>query len=433
MIQFLLDLWETSVYVCAVVAASLMVGCRLPKKENYWLKAVLLTLFISLASYGFDRLIALTGAVGPFRLFLRTSNCLLVFLLTVLMIRIINVASLWQALFCVTAGYCMEHMSHRLYTILSVFHPIPAPMNTAVVILIKTVIYIFIFYIAIRKIDVNTTVQNNRIQILIAFLVICAAIYINSFALREVGHENGNALRIYISIFSILTSVMGLFIEFYQVGYLKMKSERDILKQLLYQEAAQYQREKDTIDAINVKYHDLKHQLHLLEKQYGKDSMKQMRQAIDGYDTYFHTGNVALDTVLTMKSYTCNTKGIQFTCMADGEKLNQIAEEDIYSLFGNLLDNAIEATEGLPQEKRVISLNVMGRNSLVFIHSENYFQTEPQFVDGLPQTTKEDKTYHGFGSHSIHLLAAKYNGNCTFRTEAGIFYTDIVLSINPPA
>ena len=70
------------------------------------------------------------------------------------------------------------------------------------------------------------------------------------------------------------------------------------MKQLLHQEALQYQREKETIDVINIKCHDLKHQLHILEAQYGKDKMKEMRQAVDGYDSLFRTGCVALDTVL---------------------------------------------------------------------------------------------------------------------------------------
>ena len=206
-----------------------------------------------------------------------------------------------------------------------------------------------------------------------------------------------------------------------------MTTERDLLQKLLYQEAEQYHREKDAIDVINVKYHDLKHQLHILESQYGREQLKNMREAIDGYDTLMRTGNIALDTVLSMKSYNCLNKQIQLTCMADGKQLNRLSEADIYSLFGNMLDNAIEAVETLPVEKRIISLHVFAQNGFVFIRCENYCGKAPQFQNGMPMTTKENKDYHGYGSHSLCLVAEKYKGLCTFNLKDDVFYTDIVL------
>ena len=54
------------------------------------------------------------------------------------------------------------------------------------------------------------------------------------------------------------------------------------------------------------------------------------------------TGNRALDVVLTMERMICEGSDIEFSCLVNGALLNFMEESDIYSLFGNLLDNAIE-------------------------------------------------------------------------------------------
>lgn len=417
-------------YVGAIVVASVMVGHRLSRRTGFWLRLVGGFCGIVVMCFSYKSLI-FSLDIGFYRmLFLRNTNCVLAFILTMLLLQMCCRCTFWHTLFCVTAGYCMEHLSQKVVLILQlVYDSDDFWLELAFSVCVRALIYAVLFFLVIRKIDVARIGTDNKPQIVVALLTILFAVFINSFANVEAAKAGSTVLVLYLHLFSIVASIMGLFVEFYQLAYQTVKSERDIMKQLLYQEAAQYQREKETIDMINVKCHDLKHQLHVLEQQYGKDKMKDMRRAIDGYDSFFRTGCLALDTVLAMKNYNCESKHIQFTCMADGEKLNFLMEEDIYSLFGNILDNAIEAVELLPGEKRIISLTVEEKNNFIFIHCENYFAVQPEFMDGLPKTTKLDKAYHGFGSCSIQMIADRYDGGCTFKTDDGIFYTDVVLPI----
>jgi hypothetical protein len=419
------SLLGTVTYVGAVAAASIMVGHSLSRRERFWLRLTALLCGIILLSAGYNRLIFTLCTESELMLFLRNTNCVLVFILTMLLLRTCYRCTFWQALFCATAGYCIEHLSQKLALLIQMTCPLDVYGRT----ILNICVYGVVFYFVVKRIQTDRIETENRAQIVMALLTILFTIFINSFASTEVRRLESAVLMVYLHLFSIVTCIMGLFVEFYQLAYQEMKSERDILKQLLHQEALQYQREKETIDVINIKCHDLKHQLHILEAQYGKDKMKEMRQAVDGYDSLFRTGCVALDTVLGMKNYNCERNHIQFTCLANGEKLGFLPEEDVYSLFSNILDNAIEAVEGLPEEKRIISLTVMEKGGFVLIHSENYFSAQPEFVDGLPRTTKADKTCHGFGSQSIHMLAARYDGICTFKTEEGVFYTDVVLPV----
>ena len=378
------SLLGTVTYVGAVAAASIMVGHSLSRRERFWLRLTALLCGIILLSAGYNRLIFTLCTESELMLFLRNTNCVLVFILTMLLLRTCYRCTFWQALFCATAGYCIEHLSQKLALLIQMTCPLDVYGRTILNICVYGVVDILLFYFVVKRIQTDRIETENRAQIVMALLTILFTIFINSFASTEVRRLESTVLMVYLHLFSIVTCIMGLFVEFYQLAYQEMKSERDILKQLLHQEALQYQREKETIDVINIKCHDLKHQLHILEAQYGKDKMKEMRQAVDGYDSLFRTGCVALDTVLGMKNYNCERNHIQFTCLANGEKLGFLPEEDVYSLFSNILDNAIEAVEGLPEEKRIISL---------------------------------------------HMLAARYDGICTFKTEEGVFYTDVVLPV----
>ncbi len=423
------DLLGTVTYVGAVTTASVMVGHGLSRRKGFWVRLTVSLCGIILLSAGYNRLIFTLNSERALMLFLRNTNCVLVFILTILLLRTCCRCTFWQALFCSTAGYCIEHLSQKLALLFQMVYPLDVYGRTALNVCVYGVVDILLFYFVVKRIRADRIETENRAQIVMALLTILFTIFINSFASAEANRLESATLKVYLHLFSIVTCIMGLFVEFYQLAFQEMKSERDILKQLLHQEALQYQREKETIDIINIKCHDLKHQLHILEAQYGKDKMREMRQAVDGYDTLFRTGCVALDTVLGMKNYNCERNRIQFTCLANGEKLGFLPEEDIYSLFSNILDNAIEAVEALSEEKRIVSLTVTEKNNFVFIHCENYFAIQPEFADGVPKTTKRDKNYHGFGSQSIQMLAARYNGICTFKALDGVFYTDMVLPV----
>ena len=64
------------------------------------------------------------------------------------------------------------------------------------------------------------------------------------------------------------------------------------------------------------------------------------------------TGNEILDTILTEKSLICENSGIHINCVADGSLLAFMNPVDLYTLFGNALDNAIEAGEKAGKQRK---------------------------------------------------------------------------------
>ena len=133
---------------------------------------------------------------------------------------------------------------------------------------------------------------------------------------------------------------------------------------------------------------------------------------MDFYDSAVRTGNEALDTILTEKRLTCANEGITLSCVADGAALGFMRDADIYSLFGNALDNAIEAARKLEAPSlRSISLVVRQAAGVASIHVENRYASEPLIgQDGSIVSSKGDEANHGFGLRSMRLTVESYGG-----------------------
>ena len=145
------------------------------------------------------------------------------------------------------------------------------------------------------------------------------------------------------------------------------------------------------------------------------------------------TGNEVLDTVLTEKSLFCEASGIQANCVADGHLLDFMDPVDLYTIFGNALDNAIESVSAIEDRtRRIIDVQVFSEKQMLVIQIINPIGQELTFdAEGLPVSTKEPNGYHGFGLRSIRHTAEKYGGFMTVKAEDGVFYLRLLLPRSP--
>ena len=214
-----------------------------------------------------------------------------------------------------------------------------------------------------------------------------------------------------------------------------VQRERDAMQNLLQRQYDQYQRSQESIDLVNRKYHDLKHQIAVLRSEPDAERraafLDGMEDEIRIFETQNKTGNPVLDTVLTGKSMTCAQQGIELTSIADGSLLSRMEAMDICTIFGNLLENAVECELRIPEpEKRLIRLSVSRRRNFAFIQVENYCPDPVDLKDGLPQTTKGDPNYHGFGVQSVRSTAEKYGGSLTLRWEESWFTATVLIPLS---
>ncbi|MFR4549042.1 MAG: ATP-binding protein [Bifidobacterium breve] len=187
-------------------------------------------------------------------------------------------------------------------------------------------------------------------------------------------------------------------------------------------------------DLINIKCHDIRKNIATLYRDTnGRPSDASIRQVEDSiriYDSIFRTGNEAMDVLLTEKSLYCSANAVTLTCMVDGNALDFMEASDLYALFSNILDNAIESAVKLDDPgRRTISLTVRTIGKLLICEEQNYYAGELTMRDGLPVTTKSDTRFHGFGMRSIAYQVRKYQGELRITGKDGVFSMTVILPL----
>lgn len=286
--------------------------------------------------------------------------------------------------------------------------------------------------------------QLNYRMMAISLFVLCITVILCSFEdvffakLCVVRENRFESFEIFVlrqtgNVFSAVCCAVVLLLISKTVEERDLKREVEYLQYAIRQGERQYEISKDTIDMINVKCHDIMYKVNSLLAQKGEVSVaaaEDLRESISIYDTKVETGNKILDVLLTEKSLFCEQNGISFSCMADGAKLSFMSDGDLYCLFGNIIDNALEAVNTIAErERRVINVVIKAKNDMLIVQEDNYFDGELTFREGLPRTTKQDINYHGFGMKSIRMIAHKYDGELTAYVTDDVFHLNILFSL----
>jgi len=105
-------------------------------------------------------------------------------------------------------------------------------------------------------------------------------------------------------------------------------------------------------------------------------------------------------------------------------KQMQLEHGDIGVLYGNLLDNAIEACRKVEEDRRFIRIENKFTEGKLLLIVENSKTGERN--ESL-KTTKKDNYSHGRGIHSVRKVVEKYNGTVTFTDKGEIFEVSAML------
>ena len=213
-----------------------------------------------------------------------------------------------------------------------------------------------------------------------------------------------------------LSGVAMLYAFHSQLLELQLRLEKEALNNIMQTQYQAYRLSRESMELTDQKYHDLKHQIALLKAGAGTDRqaawLKEMEAELRRIAPRYRTGSPVLDAILTTKSASCAREGVELKVIADGALLNFMTDMEVSALFGNMLDNAIEAVERVPEpERRVIRLRVDAEKRFLRIRIENRCAGTLTFRDGLPVTTTQDARSHGFGMKSMQRTVAKYGGS----------------------
>lgn len=340
-----------------------------------------------------------------------------------------------ESLFCTLAGYGVQFLGSMVRECVHVFFPASVPVDF-VLFLVSGGIYAIYYMVYGRHLQRGQNFDLRRSYLLALSLVVVAVEILICYWMRRQWRASGDWLYMLCdSTLLVVCTICILTMQFNLMLKHNLENEMEIITQMWMKDQEQYRISRETIDQINRKCHDMRHQIRTIGSSANVDAgaLKEMEQAIHIYDSMFQTGSRALDVILTEKSMSCQESGITVNCIADGSALNFMQNSDIYSLFGNLLENAFNAVRPLDENLRTVDLSIRRHGELLSVNIRNCYEGTVTMENGRP-VSSGDPRYHGFGTKSIAAIVAKYDGAISFRAASGTFSVNMLFPLgNDPA
>lgn len=268
------------------------------------------------------------------------------------------------------------------------------------------------------------------IAVLIPFLAVLNCSFVIAIAL-----ESGSVKSLILCGTIIISSVLIYYFMIYMVerySYLLNRHYED----KMYREEMQYKEEYySEVEKRNEYVKTLKHNLknrvsgwHFLLENRDIDGLKKqltmLCRELEEIDNQIYCENPIVNSVLRIKLGIARAEQIQKDISIRIPKKMQLDYGDIGVLYGNLLDNAIEACCKLEIGKRFIQLDnkyVDGKLILLIRNSKIADKNESL------ETTKKDRDMHGRGISSVRKVVDSYNGVVEFKDMGDIFEVSVIL------
>lgn len=261
---------------------------------------------------------------------------------------------------------------------------------------------------------------------MIGFAALMFSVY-NVLNLSKIPH-----ILIFLSLTIFILIFLIVFLYSKNTMFLREQEQKDKMQiAQLQQQFAYYQEKLKDEEKVRSVYHDMKNHLLVLQRQINSPETAEMVEKLQSqvamYEDYEHTGNDILDIILKEKSETAREKHIALSVTADLNGVDFIEPLDVSTIFGNGLDNAIEASEKLPEEQRAILVKAGRVQNFFSVLIENSCLQNREYTK--QRTTKSDDFLHGFGISNMRKAAEKYDGQLTIKCENEKFTLKILIPI----
>ena len=452
---FISNIYDLNATQCCLITASIFT-ISLKKRDHFPLRLLLglaIGLFCAplIAAYQHLTISPLTSSVsGSLRpslcilmLLQATGNILLYVLMLAVFFFLCLKLSFLTAAYYASCAYLVQDFAYTLFVWLrpDATHRNPHPIQPDTLwleLLLMFLCNVFFYLYLSKKNFIYSVRDSERIRAFgYLLLMLCCGRTMGTLsnAVRTPDTQN---LFHFLLLYDMLLSVSVLLAQGLLFQKEQYRREAELEAQLRQQQYQQFQRFEQAADHIKHQCHDMKHLIAALrvntDQTQSQALLSKLETSVSDYDSAMNTGNQTLDAILSDTWRNCHKDQIQWTCMADGSALQFIPDFDLYVLFGNALDNALEHLRQIEDpQKRVLSVNIRRQQQLCFVTIQNYCTDTPHFAHGLPVTSKSDKSFHGYGSKSIRSIVEKYHGSLSIQVEHHSYILSIMFPIPSPA
>ena len=248
--------------------------------------------------------------------------------------------------------------------------------------------------------SIRLSAMPKETQYMLTMIPLCSLI--SCFLLIEVAKELISAQMVVLCmciIFVIIITnyIIFLMIEKYTTVEEKQYEEEMIQREILYR---------------NEYYQDM--------ERY-QEQIQDIRLA----EEIIYSANPVVNAILKVKSVKAKEKEIPMQVTTLLPQRVSVDIGDMGVLYGNLLDNAIEAAMAVEQEKRYVHVESKFQEGRLLLSIKN---SKPSGTSSCQQTSKKDKIKHGRGIRSVRKVAEKYGGELILKDQGEHFEAVLLLN-----
>ncbi len=258
----------------------------------------------------------------------------------------------------------------------------------------------------------------------------------------NINHRFGTIILNYTQvgtlIYSLTVAVIGMFFTYENIKEAEQSREMEYsIKMANYQLTEQkkgLQTMHDNATEIRRQRHDLRHQLLTIRTLIEENEIDLLKNHINTFIKNIpepqgqYCENLAINSIVTYYSSLCKTNDIALTShLSIPASENQELNSDLCVIFGNMLENAIEACNRMKTGEKHIKINSRMHHDTLTIAMDNSFNGIFNTTKGNVLSSKRDSV--GIGLSSIKQIAQRHNGSANFKPEGNVFLSSIYLKI----
>jgi len=235
-------------------------------------------------------------------------------------------------------------------------------------------------------------------------------------------------------LFSLAFSAYYLIFQFFRQTreQLILQDEQNVLISQVTAAQLHFQALEESQEKTVIYRHDMRHHLNLIDSYLADNNraaaqkyIAEVERSIDDAKVEKYCSNYTVNLILYSYLTHAKNEDIKVETQIDLPEQNAVSDMDLCVVFGNVIENAINACKGITNsEERSLKILCKNKNNKLFIQITNSYEGNVEFADDMPVSIKEN---HGLGTKSIAAIAQKYGGVYSFTAVDGVFTTSIIL------
>lgn len=287
----------------------------------------------------------------------------------------------------------------------------------------KLLMFAIIWLITMKKDRYSVLLKKGFIDIIILGIIITMVYAYSVYIIRNQEVFSGVSKWFLsgslIALFIIVALIVRIMFHLFRAVKQELDAQHRV--QELEMERQFYTEMENLVSSLRALRHDLNNHFSVIngllsagQYQECQRYMQEVYSEMDIANSFVCVENTAVSILINNKISKAKSKGIKIESLISFDNFS-MPYITICSLIGNILDNAIEATE--KTEDKYIQLIVKGKNGECKISCENTYADRPIFSDGKYQTSKKDKKNHGIGLSKVREIVKEYHGTMDIQVD----------------